>query len=218
MKNLKFKKRIAILFICLLVSFNILVYMFDRTVMPTVMTVADGEMRSKAIVTINSCILDEFKKGFDYDKIVQIEKDNNGNIVMLKADTLKLNEIACNVVLDSQSELKKLGNVGIKLPLGYISKNNILSEFGPSITVKMQPIGYIETQYHSTFESAGINQTRHRIYIEVKTRIRVIIPLRSSEVEVVHQIPICETIIVGKVPANAINLDMTGSGFSLPNK
>lgn len=215
---MKFKKRITILLIAIFISFNIVLYMFDRTIMPTVIAVADGEMRAKAVVTLNNCVLNELNKGFDYDKIIKVEKDSSGNIVMLKADTLKLNEIACSVALDSQAELKKLGNLGIKLPIGYISKNNILSDFGPDITVKMQPIGSIEAKFYSTFESAGINQTRHRIYIDVKTQIRIIIPLKQSEVEVEHQIPISETIIVGKVPDNAINLDMNGAGFTLPNK
>jgi sporulation protein YunB len=215
---MRFKRRIIILLIAIVLSFNIFIYVFDKTVMPTVMTVADGEMRAKAIVTINKCIMEEFKKDFKYDEIIKVEKDREGNIVLLKADTLKLNELAANVVLKSQGEIKKLGNVGIKIPMGYITKNNILAYLGPPITVKMQPIGYIETKYHSIFESAGINQTRHRIFVEVRTQIRVIIPLKSNEIEVVHQIPICETIIVGKVPENAINLDMSGTGSTLPNK
>lgn len=213
---MKLKNKLIIAFIIIVVSVNLFLYAFDKTVMPTVMTVADGEMRAKAIVTVNNCILKELNKSFKYDEIIKVEKDNSGNIVMLKADTLKLNQIAGSVVLQSQGELKQLGNLGIKLPTGYITKNNILSYLGPSITVKMQPIGYIETKYQSTFESAGINQTRHRIFIEVRTKLRVIIPLRSNDIEVMHQIPICETVIVGKVPDNAINFDMKGSGFTLP--
>lgn len=215
---MKLKTRLVTIFLLIIISFNILLYVFDKTVMPTVMSVADGEMRAKAIVTVNNCVLKEFNKSFDYEKIVKVEKNVNGDIIMLKADTLKLNEIASNVVLRSQAELKTMGSLGIKLPMGYITKNNVLSYWGPDLKVKMQPIGYIETRYHSIFESAGINQTRHRIYIEVRTQIRVIIPLKTHDIEVIHQIPICETIIVGKVPDNAINLDMKGAGFSIPNQ
>ena len=82
----------------------------------------------------------------------------------------------------------------------------------------MQPIGYIETKYVSNFEGAGINQTRHRIFVEVKTKIRIILPSNNNEIEIIHQVPICETIIVGKIPDNAINLDMSSAGFSIPNK
>lgn len=186
--------------------------------MPTLLAVADGEMRSKTAVIINNCIIKEFGNDFNYDEIIKVEKDNEGNIVMLKADTMKLNQIACDVALSSQNELKKMGQVGLELPISYVAKNNILSGVGPNITVKMQPIGYIETRYISTFEGAGINQTRHRIFVEVKTKIRIILPSKNNEIEIVHQVPICETIIVGKIPDNAINLDMNATGFTLPNK
>ena len=167
---------------------------------------------------INKSILDEYSKSFNYDEIVHIEKDNNNNIVMLKADTLRMNKIACDVALQSQNEIKKLGNVGIKVPMGYIFRNNILATLGPNVTIKMQPIGYVETKYLSEFESAGINQTRHKVYIELTTKIRVIIPSRSNDIEVKNEVPIAETIIVGKIPEYFMNLDLQKAGSKLSNK
>jgi len=181
------------------------------------MSVADAEMRAKSIEIVNKAIIDEYSKQFNYDDIIHVEKDKNDNIVLLKADTLKMNKIACDVALTSQKELKSLGNVGIKVPLGYILKNNILSYMGPSIAIKMQPIGYIETKYISDFEQAGINQTRHKIYVQVKTKIRVIIPLKSNDIEINNEVPIAETIIVGKVPDNSLNLDLQNAGSKLNN-
>ena len=77
---------------------------------------------------------------------------------------------------------------------------------GPKITVKMQQVGNIVTSYESIFESAGINQTRHTIYLEAKTQVKVVIPLTTSTKEVKSQIPICETIIVGDVPQSYVNV------------
>lgn len=200
-----------------MINFTIFTYIFDRTVMPTVMAVADAEMRAKATEIVNTAIINEYSKQFKYDEIIRVDKDSEGNIVMLKADTLKMNKIACDVALESQKELMKLGEIGIKIPIGYITRNNILSYYGPSITIKMQPIGLVETKYSSEFESAGINQTRHKIYVKVKTTVRVIIPLRSNDIEVANEIPIAETIIVGKTPNTAIGLDLNGTGFKLGN-
>lgn len=194
----------------LIISLFIFIYAFDSIVMPTVMIVADSEMRAKATEILNTNILKEYSKNFNYDEIIRVEKDNEGNITMLKADTLKLNTIANEVSLNSQKDIKNLGNVGIKIPMGYVFKNNILANIGPSITVKMQPIGNVEIKYSSAFETAGINQTRHKIYVDVNTRIRTIIPLKSSYLEVKTEIPISETIIVGKVPRTAIDLDLDG--------
>lgn len=215
--RIKTKIKVLTFIIILLGSFISFIYTFDRIVTPTVLTVADGEMRTKAIEIINSCILEEYSKEFNYDAIIRVEKDKDGNIVLLKADTLKLNQIASNVALKAQKELKALGNVGIKIPMGFIAKNNILAYFGPSIPIKMYPIGNVETTYTSEFETAGINQTRHKIYVQVKTQVRVIIPLTSNDIEVRNEIPISETIIVGKIPDTAINFDMQRSGFRLSN-
>jgi len=200
-----------------MMNFTIFTYIFDKTVMPTVMAVADAEMRAKATEIVNRAIINEYSDQFNYDQVIRVDKDSQGNIVMLKADTLKMNKIACDVALESQKELMKLGEVGIKVPLGYITRNNILSYYGPKITIRMQPIGSVETKYSSEFESAGINQTRHKIYVKVKTTVRVIIPLKSNDIVVTNEVPIAETIIVGKTPNTAVQLDLTGTGFKMGN-
>ncbi|WP_372451227.1 sporulation protein YunB [Clostridium estertheticum] len=215
--NNKIKGRILIIISIVIINFTIFIYIFDKTTMPTVMAVADSEMRAKATEIVNKAIIDEYSNQFNYDEIIKVDKDSVGNIVMLKADTLKMNKIACDVALKSQKELMKLGDVGIKVPIGYITRNNILSYYGPSVNIKMQPIGHVETKYSSEFESAGINQTRHKIYVKVKTTVRVIIPLRSNDIEVTNEVPIAETIIVGKTPNTSVQLDLNGTGFKLGN-
>ena len=215
--NNKIKVKILIIIAIIMINFTIFISIFDKTVMPSVMAVADAEMRAKATEIVNKAIIDEYSKQFNYDQIIKVDKDSLGNIVMLKADTLKMNKIACDIPLESQKELMKLGDVGIKVPIGYITRNNILFYYGPKITIKMQPIGHVETKYSSDFESAGINQTRHKIYVKVRTTVRVIIPLKSNDIEVANEVPIAETIIVGKTPNTAVQLDLNGTGFKLGN-
>jgi sporulation protein YunB len=211
----KVKARILLIISIIMVNITVSLYIFDKTIIPTVMAVADAEMRAKAIEVVNRAIINEYSNQFNYDEVIRVDKDSEGNIVMLKADTLKMNKIACDVALESQKELQKLGEVGIKVPIGYITRNNILSYYGPSITIKMQPLGHVETKYSSEFESAGINQTRHKIYVKVKTTVRVIIPLKSNDIQVSNEIPIAETIIVGKTPNTAVQLDLNSAGFKL---
>ncbi|MCB2295393.1 sporulation protein YunB [Clostridium algoriphilum] len=221
-KNTKYKinikTRLLIIITIITIFFTILTYMFDRNAMPMVMAVADAEMRSKATEIVNRSIINEYSKQFNYDEVIKVEKDSQGNIVMLKADTLKMNKIACDVALESQKELVKLGDVGIKVPIGYITRNNILSYYGPCITIKMQPIGQVETKYSSEFESAGMNQTRHKIYVKVKTTVRVMIPTKNNDIEVDNEVPIAETIIVGEIPNTAVQLDLKDTGAKLGNK
>ncbi|GAA0747758.1 sporulation protein YunB [Clostridium oceanicum] len=177
--------------------------------------VADSQMRTKIVEIISKTVLTEYSKRFNYDKIMNIDKDKQGNITLLRADTLKMNSIACDVSLEAQRELKKLQQIGIKFPLGYMFKNNLIAYYGPNVKVRMEPIGYIETKYLSNFESAGINQTRHTIYVQVKTNVKVIIPFKTDVIEVKNQVPICETIIVGKTPETAIDMNLDSAGFKM---
>ncbi|MGL5244333.1 MAG: sporulation protein YunB, partial [Sarcina sp.] len=157
---------------------------------------------------INKNISNIYEKKFDYEELVKIDKDKEGNIVMIKADAVKLNSLATEVAIKAQQEIREVGSIGVKIPIGYITKNNIMSYWGPTITVKMEPIGRVEIAYDSIFESAGINQTRHKVYINVKTDLKIILPLQSREVEVKNEIPVSETIIVGKIPRTSLANDI----------
>ncbi|WP_278335899.1 sporulation protein YunB [Desnuesiella massiliensis] len=217
MRKKNYKKRFLIILVLIMILLNIFIYAFDKIIMPTVIVVSDAEMRSKAIEIINQNIMEIYSKEFNYEDFIKLEKDEEGNITLLKADTIKLNLIAAKVALKSQQDLKNLGTIGIEVPLGHMFKNNILADIGPRVKIKMQPIGHIETMYSSDFESAGINQIRHKIYIMVKTKIRVTIPLDSHDIEVKNEIPVCETIIMGKVPNTLADFNFDKIKNIIPN-
>ncbi|GAA0775565.1 sporulation protein YunB [Clostridium subterminale] len=205
----KLKFTIAIfLIMTFLITF---IYTLDKIIMPTVKLVADAQMRAEVTNTINKTIFQEYSKNFNYNDIIKFDKDNDGNVIMMTADTLKLSEIATLTVLKAQEELEKKSQVDIRIPMGYVTKNNILARFGPDVKIRMRPIGHITTRYLSEFEDAGINQTRHKIYIETTTRVKMVMAVSSSELEIVNQIPIVETIIVGRVPNTAIQMDLNGN-------
>lgn len=206
-KKSKFKTEFFFILSILFLLFSIFIYAFDRIVIPTVIIVAESEIKAKVseIVSTNALLI--YKEDFNYDELVKIEKDADGYITMVRTDTLKMNSIASSVALKSQKDIANIGSMGIKLPMGYITKNNIMSYWGPKVTIKMEPVGYTKTSYDSRFESAGINQTRHKIYLNMESKVRIIIPLQSREVELKTEIPIIETIIVGKVPRTNIDIE-----------
>jgi len=84
--------------------------------MPTVKLVADAQMRAEVTNTINKTIFQEYSKNFNYNDIIKFDKDNDGNIIMMSADTLKLSEIATLTVLKAQDELEEKSKVDIRYP------------------------------------------------------------------------------------------------------
>lgn len=210
MKSSK-KLKFTIVIFLIMTFFITFIYTLDKIIMPTVKLVADAQMRAEVTNTINKTIFQEYSKNFNYNDIIKFDKDNDGNVIMMTADTLKLSEIATLTVIKAQEELEKKSQVDIRIPMGYVTKNNILARFGPDVKIRMRPIGHITTRYLSEFEDAGINQTRHKIYIETTTRVKMVMAVSSSELEIVNQIPIVETIIVGRVPNTAIQMDLNGN-------
>ena len=78
---------------------------------------------------------------------------------------------------------------------------------GPQLVVKIIPVGVVHTDYKTEFLSSGINQTRHRIYIEIKSKMTVVAPFTNESVEVVTNVNVAETVLIGNVPQTFYNLE-----------
>ncbi|MGL5478152.1 MAG: sporulation protein YunB [Clostridium sp.] len=203
-KNKKYKK-IILLSIAIFIIFNLIILVFDKKVMPSVLAISETTMRNETIKIINETTLEVFNEEFGDNGIVQISKDSKGNISLIQADTLKMNKLSAEIATRCNKKFEELGENGIEVPLGWMTDNSVYYNLGPMITIQMEPLGNIETSYESAFEGAGINQTRHKIYLKVKARIKIIIPMYSEEIEVQAEVPLSEVIIVGNIPDTAID-------------
>ena len=199
-------KPIILVIISILLVFILSIILYDKRIYPAVLQVAESSIKADTVECISKTSMELFDEEFNYDEMIIIDKDNEGNINMIRANTVKLNYLTSRLSIRCNEELQKMGEVGVEVPLGWMTDNSAFYEFGPDINVKIDPIGNMKVSYESKFESAGINQTRHKIYLNVEARVRIKIPLHSKEQVVTCQIPVAETIIVGKTPNTAIDL------------
>ena len=209
MKYYRKKKLPSKLFILIIVAifiiFNLGIYFFNKIVFPSVLKISETMIKSKTIEKISETSIELFNDEFNYDEMIIINRDNEGNINLIQANTVKLNYLASKLSVECNKTLQSMGEVGMKVPLGWISKNSAFYKLGPKINVKIEPIGIMNVTYESKFESAGINQTRHTIYLKVESKIRIAVPFQNKEINVLCEIPVSETIIVGKIPSTAID-------------
>ena len=63
----------------------------------------------------------------------------------------------------------------------------------------------------STFESVGINQTKHSIYLNVIADISIVMPSRTENFAVTTEILVGEFVIVGSVPDTYLQSDIFGN-------
>lgn len=199
-------KSFIIIILTIFVVFNLLLVIFDRKVMPEVLKISETMMKAEVVKMINKVSIEIFDENIVGEEIIKVNKDKNNNINLIQTNTVLLNKITGEICIKCNERLEEFGAKGIEVPFGWMIDKSIYYNLGPKITIEMEPLGDVEATYDSVFESAGINQTRHKIYLNVKARIKIVIPMYNSEIEVNTQIPLSETIIVGEIPDTAIDL------------
>jgi sporulation protein YunB len=95
----------------------------------------------------------------------------------------------------------------IRIPIGNFTGNELLAGRGPKIEVKIVPVGSVSTDYKTEFISTGINQKRHRIYLEIKSKMTIVAPFTNKTVEVINNVNVAETVLIGNVPDTFYNLE-----------
>ena len=144
---------------------------------------------------------------YSYDDLCNVNKDVNGNISMISSNVITVNEIISDVAIKIQEELDKKENSSFKMRLGSLTGTRILSGRGPNIDIRLQTIGNLDTDLRSEFEEAGINQTLHRMYLQVEWNVIILTPFKTIEKKIVNQVLLAEAIIIGTTPNTYYNLE-----------
>ena len=80
---------------------------------------------------------------------------------------------------------------------------------GYNIPIKVSTIGNVETELKSEFVEKGINQTLHRVYLQVDTEVNILTPYNTISEEIKNQILIAENVIIGNIPQTYYNINGT---------
>lgn len=179
----------------------------ERNIGPTLMAIAEARARLIATESINDAINKKIARNTQYKDLITIHKNNNGEVSLIQINTIEINRLRSDATQFVTESLRKIAMDEIAIPLGQVTGSQILANFGPKITVSIIPVGTVEVDVSEAFEEAGINQTRHKIFVDVKTWVKIVVPMVSSSVEVSSHIPIAETIIIGNVPNTILDFN-----------
>lgn len=205
-------KRIMALVLIIVMPLALLWYT-DVILRPAVYELARIRAVKLATEAINEAVQKKIVNGqINYNDLILIHKDSEGRIVLMQANTIKINQLSSDVTLEVQKALDDLKEQNINIPLGQLTGFYFLANRGPALNVNIMPAGTVCVNVNDQFESAGINQTRHNIYLQFETEVRIILPLESGEAKVSTRVPVAESIIVGQVPNTFVTLPWGISG------
>ena len=123
-KNYRFIKIILVI-ISIIVAFNILIIFFDKRVLPSVVEISKIMAKNQTLNIINNKSMEILNEDFKYDEMIKIQKDNEGNINLIQADTVKLNYIASKLSNECNSTLEDMKDNVIEVPLGWTTNRSV---------------------------------------------------------------------------------------------
>ena len=209
------RKRLLLILLAILAVAAILFFYFQRNVRRVLISISEATMRASTTVAVNDAVYYTLSDDLRYEDLVQVERDEKGNIVAVSANALKINKIARDTASISQSNLKSLSLNGIPIPLGALTGIEAFAGLGPPIPFRIIPVSSVSCDFSSVFESVGINQTKHSIYLNVIADISIVMPSRTENFAVVTEILVGEFVIVGSVPDTFLQTDIFGNKLPL---
>ena len=144
---------------------------------------------------------------YQYSDFVIIHKDDTGNILMLESNMKNINIVISDVANRIQKSIDNTEAQDIDISLGSFTGISILSGRGIKIPIRISTIGNVKTNVRSEFISQGINQTLHRLYLDIESEISVLTPFNTINQSIKNQLILAENIIVGEIPETYYNLE-----------
>lgn len=210
--NIRIKKVSSVL-IVFIIAFTVCNTVW-RAITPVFEALAKDDAKSIATLVTNEETTKIMNK-YNYDTFFTTEKDDNGNVKMISANVLKINQVTSDIAVSIQNSLKKNKETKIEIPMGSLTGSRIFSGVGPKISAKLAFVGNVETDVRSEFLSQGVNQTIHRVYLDVSSTVEILTPFSIIKETIDNQVLILENVIVGQIPSSYYNINGITSNQAL---
>ena len=175
--------------------------MFEIRLRPIINEVANSRAKGVATRVISDVVNETMSDmQLSYEDLVIFQKNDSGNITAVTSNVVEINKLKATLTGEIEKRISDAESMQASVPMGNLFGQSALAGLGPRIKIKMIPVGFAGIDIKNEFTAAGINQTRHEIYLEVSCTITVLLPISSQSTKVKTQVPIAETIIVGIVP------------------
>ena len=204
MKNSGFFKTARNITFLLLIIFFVISVAYIHFVMPISVKIC----QKYAITSINNIIQNSLyssSKNIKSEDFI-LRSDNNGRLEYLSVNSMIVNNICAETASTVSQNLNNLTTSKIRLPLGVFTGLPILSHFGPSTTIRLQPIGDATADYETSMTQAGVNQVNFQVWINVHTKVSIVNPLWSKDLEITRKLTLVNTVFNGEIPKTYIKV------------
>lgn len=172
----------------------------ERALRPVLAAAARYQVRSQVTAAVEQwAARDLQERGVDYSDFVTITRNEAGEITALSADMARLNLLRAELSAHLLERLED-SQLELTIPVGSLMPLEPTWARGPELHLRALALGTASAEFESEFTSAGINQTRHRLWLELSVPVTVLLPGGGEELTVDSRLCVAETVIVGQVP------------------
>ena len=166
------------------------------------------QVDNQASDAINAAIDEQIASGeIDYARMINTEKDAQGMVTALHTNIGEINRLKTSVLKRVDAKLQNLSMEELGVPIGSVVLPELLSGRGPKIPVRVLAVRTSDAVFRSSFTSAGINQTKHSITIDIHVVITILTWTGTQEIAVDSAVVAAETVIVGTVPTTYFGME-----------
>lgn len=196
------KAVLLIMFFTTVISVGI----FLKSAYPVFKASCETAASSKGNKIINDEVL-KVMQNYTYNDLITIDKDINGKISLIEANSVAINKITSEINSNIQKEFDKIPRITVFINMGSVSGISALKNVEPKFEIELESAGNIKSNIRTEFKSVGINQTHHKIYLDIDARVGIITPFSAFGKDINTDVLISEAIIVGDVPETYYNLE-----------
>lgn len=169
--------------------------------------IAVSDASDAVTAAVNSTIADIMREG-DYsgDYFVTFEKNERGEVTAISSNMARINALSAQI-LDRVVGAAGSHVLTVSIPAGNLTGVSLLSGRGPAVPVQIIALTSSRVAFHNSIVTAGINQTKHQINLDVIVDIDVLIPWGTESTQVVTEVLVADTVVVGQVPETYLNLN-----------
>lgn len=196
-----YQKRRLIGLVAVLVGMILIATTTEHALRPVIKRVAESRANSVATQFINTAVNEQLTKmDLEYQDMVELERDEQGNILAVRTRMAAVNRFQTEISLAVQAAIDTYGAQRLNIPLGTLTGAALLDSRGPDVPLSITMTGSMDTVITSSFEEAGINQTRHQLLLTVSADTCAAVPWYGISTRVEVEFILTETVLVGKVP------------------
>lgn len=173
----------------------------DKAVRPVAAMQAENHANALANEIISGAVSDYIDENqFTYGDFAAVLYDENGNAVSVEAIPVSINRVQSELTLNINKRLSDTKEDNTEIPIGSLTGSYMLVGKGPHIKLRICPSARASVELKSSFTSAGLNQTCHKISAVVSAYLKSSVPLYSFETKVSFEFLLAESVLIGDVP------------------